>query len=89
MSLKQELKDRLLKFETLHGLYMVPLGIMGLWVLVFHFQYILHVLCALIFMYALIEGMRLIGYNPLKKAAAIAQKRLKYMHLFEDKDVTK
>ncbi len=85
MNLKQELKDRLLKFETLHGLYMVPLGLVGLWVLVAHFQYILHVLCALVFMYAVIEGCRLIGYNPIKKAAAIYHKRMQYFHLFEDK----
>lgn len=73
-------KDRFLKFETLHGIYMVPLGIVGLYVTFTHIQYIFQVIGTLIFMYAIIEGCRLIGYNPIKKAADIVEKREKYLN---------
>lgn len=81
-----DFKDRFLKFETLHGLYMVPLGVLGLYVTFTHIQYVFQVLGALIFMYSIVEGLRMIGYNPIKKAAAIVAKREKYFHLFEKPD---
>lgn len=81
-----DFKDRFLKFETLHGLYMVPIGVMGLYSTFKSQQHIFDFIGALIFGYAIIEGLRMIGYNPIKKAAAIAAKRAKYLHLFETPD---
>ena len=75
----EELKQRLLKFETLHGLYLVPLSLIGLYVTVFHLEYVLHAIAAIIFMYGLIEGLRKICYNPIKKEAMKVIAREKYI----------
>lgn len=84
LSLWQSIKDRLLKYDTLHGLYMVPLGIIGVIVTLWHLQYILHVIGALVFMYAIVEGIRKIWANPIKYAAKLSALKQKYTHLFED-----
>lgn len=85
----RDFKDRFLKFETLHGLYMVPLGMVGLYVTFKAQQHIFDVIGCLIFGYAIVEGLRLIGYNPIKKAASIVEKRAKYLKIFECDDVSK
>lgn len=79
MSLFTEMKQRLIKFETLHGLYLVPLSIIGLYVTIFHLEYVLHALAAIIFCYGLIEGLRKICYNPVKKEALKVLRRAKYI----------
>jgi hypothetical protein len=74
-----ELKQRVLKFETLHGAYLVPLSLLGLYVTVFHLEYVLHALAAIIFCYGLVEGLRKICYNPIKKEALKVINREKYI----------
>lgn len=74
-----ELKQRFVKFETLHGLYLVPLSIIGLWVTFFHLEYVLHAIAGLIFCYGLIEGLRKIFYNPVKKEALKVLRRESYI----------
>ena len=77
--LSNEIGQRLLKFETLHGLYLVPLSIIGLYVTVFHLEYVLHALAAVIFCYAFVEGLRKIFYNPVKKEALKVLQRETYI----------
>lgn len=79
MSIKNEIKQRILKFDTLHGSYLVPLSIIGIYVTIFHLEYVLHALAAIIFFYCLVEGLRLIFYNPIKKDALKVMKREKYI----------
>lgn len=74
-----DLKQRFMKFETLHGLYLVPLSIIGLWVTIFHLEYVLHALAAIVFCYGLIEGLRKIFYNPVKKEALKVVNREQYI----------
>lgn len=66
--LKQDLKERLLKFETIRGLYLVPAGILGIWVIIYHFQFILHAIGAACFGYMIVDGVRKIGVNRVKQA---------------------
>ncbi len=74
-----EFKQRLLKFDTLHGVYLVPLSLIGLWVTIFHLEYVLHALAAIIFCYGFVEGLRKICYNPIKKEALKVINREKYI----------
>lgn len=71
MSFWTDLKQRLLKWETIHGLYFIPLGIVGIWITLFHLEYVIHALAALVFLYAIVEGVYKIFHNPIKKQAAI------------------
>lgn len=88
MSLLTELKQRFVKFETLHGLYLVPLALIGLYVTLFHLEYVLHALAAIIFMYAFIEGLRKIFYNPVKKEALKVIRRNDYIAKMNPADTT-
>jgi hypothetical protein len=76
---KTELGQRLLKFEALHGLYLVPLSLAGMYVALFHLEYVLHALAAVVFTYGLVEGLRKLFYNPVKKAALEELAKQKYM----------
>lgn len=79
MSFWTDLKQRILKFETLHGLYLVPLSALGIYVTIFHLEYVLHALAAIIFCYGFVEGLRKIFYNPIKKEALKVIHREKYI----------
>lgn len=68
-----------MKFETLHGLYLVPLSLIGIYVTIFHLEYVLHAMAAVIFFYGLIEGLRKICYNPIKKEALKVLNREQYI----------
>ena len=77
--MKTELRQRLLKFETLHGAYLAPLSLVGMYVTLFHLEYVLHALAAVVFMYGFVEGLRLLCYNPVKKEALKVVEREKYI----------
>lgn len=79
MSIFTEMKQRFIKFDTLHGLYLLPLSIIGLYVAIFHLEYVLHALAAIIFSYGLVESIRLIFYNPVKKEALKVVRRDHYI----------
>jgi hypothetical protein len=64
----QDAKERFLKFETAHGIFLVPAGIITLLVCVFYTQYILHAMAFIIGGSAIIYGLYAIFHNPIKKA---------------------
>lgn len=66
-----DLKERLLKVGTLRGVYLIPLGLIGLWIVLTNFKYILHAIAALIFVAAIVEGIYQLLHNPVKKQAAL------------------
>ena len=74
-----ELCHRVFKYETLHGLYLVPLSLLGMYVTVFHLEYVLHVIAAIIFCCGLVEGLRMLFYNPIKKEALKVLRREQYI----------
>jgi len=69
----QDLKERLLKFGTVRGLILIPLGIAGLIVVLTNFKFILHALAALVFASAIVEGLYQLLHNPIKKQMAEAK----------------
>ena len=75
----QELKQRLVKFETVKGVVILTTSLVGLYVVLFQLQYILQALGALLFVQAIIEGASLITYNPIRKEAKKVIAREKYI----------
>ena len=61
-------KERFLKFQTAHGIFLVPAGILVLVVCVFYTQFILHAMAFIIGGSAVIYGLYAIFHNPIKKA---------------------
>lgn len=75
----REIEQRFLKFETLHALHMIPLSLLGMYVTIYHLEYVLHVIAAQIFTFTLVEGLRYLFYNPVKKEALKVLEREKYI----------
>ena len=67
----QDLKERFLKFGAIRGLIMIPLGTVGVIVVLTNFKYILHALAALVFVAAIVEGLYQLLHNPVKKQMAL------------------
>jgi len=79
-----EIKARFFKYDAIHGLYKIPLGLVLIYIAVvnvppqyFHldtigqlvqFRYILHLIAALIGARALFEGLHDLFHNPVKRA---------------------
>lgn len=78
MSLWTEIKDRFFKFETIHGLYWIPTGIIGLYVVLFHIEYVIEVAAVWLFIFLILEGLYKLLHNPIKKQAAINAKAQAY-----------
>ena len=78
-SICKELRQRFFKFETLHACHMIPLSLLGMYVTVYHLEYVLHVIAAQIFTFTLVEGLRYLFYNPVKKEALKVLEREKYI----------
>lgn len=74
-----ELKERFLKFEALHGLYWIPSGVAGIYTILFHMEFIFHVMGIWLCIFLILEGLYKLLYNPAKKKAAISRKADKYM----------
>lgn len=66
-----DLKERFLNFNTVRGAFLIPLALIGIWIAITSFQYILHALAAIIFVLAIVEGLYQFFHNPIKKAANI------------------
>lgn len=79
MSLWTELKDRFLKYETIHGIYWIPTGIIGIYVVIFHIEFAIEVAAIWLFLFLIIEGFYKLFHNPIKKQAAITRKTKDYM----------
>jgi hypothetical protein len=67
----QDLKERLLKWGAVRGLVLIPLGVVGIWIVMTNFKFILHALAALVFVSAIVEGLYQLFHNPIKKQAAL------------------
>lgn len=67
---KQDFKERFLNFETAKGVYMVPAGLIGCYITIFHLNYMLQAVGILGFWYVFSEGMRKIAVNRIKQKVA-------------------
>lgn len=74
-----DLKQRFLKFDTLHGLYLVPLAMWALYDLIY-FQEQLYIVQSITFVaYVTVEGLRKIFSNPVKREALKVVSRDEYI----------
>ena len=85
----QDFKDRFLKYDTLHGLYKIPLGLLLLclvftnlppWSVVFskdifQYRYLLIAIAAPFGCRYLMEGIYNLCHNPVKNAATLEVKK--------------
>lgn len=83
-----DLKERFLKFDTLHGLYKIPLGIVLIavsllhipyWQAIFELQYSIHDIALFIGVRALFEGLENLLINPVKKAVNTELLKIKHI----------
>lgn len=65
--IKRELAERVFKFETVQGLYLLPAGIVGMWITWTHLQYVIQAMGTTYFGYLIICGAWKIYYNPVKQ----------------------
>jgi len=88
MTILTELKQRVLKFETLHGLYKIPLGGVLIWVAksdipyfgaMLEIQYSIHDIALFIGLKSLVEGLHDLCHNPIKKEVVKAIECEKYI----------
>ncbi len=66
-AIKLDLRERFANFETVKGLYLLPSGLVGLWVVFYHLQFILHIFGLVCFGYMVVEGIRKIGVNRIRQ----------------------
>lgn len=88
MSFFTDLKQRFLKFDVIHGLYKIPLGIILIWcagsnlpylAAMLQIQYSIHDIAIFIGLKSLIEGLHDLFHNPVKKNAKMVMARNKYI----------
>lgn len=65
------LKERFLKFDTLHGIYKIPLGILVVYMGLFHIQWILQALAVFVGTKAVMEGLQNLFTNPVAQKLAL------------------
>ncbi len=62
-----KIKKHLLNIGNFHGHYLVPLSLVGIYITIFHLEYVLHAMAAIIFSYAFFEGIRILAVNSKKR----------------------
>lgn len=77
--MKSSFQRRIIKLDFLHGVYQVPMGMAGMYVAIYHLEYILHAIGALIFFYAMIDGIHKLCYDPVKREALKVIRRDQYI----------
>lgn len=66
-AIKMDIKERFLNFETAKGMYLVPAGLVTMFVSVYYQQYVIQSLGFLFGLYILSEGLRKIFVNRFKQ----------------------
>lgn len=64
------MKERFLNFETAKGIYLIPAGIIIIYVTLFHLQFIIQVAGVLFGWYFVSEGLRKVFVNRIKQSIA-------------------
>jgi hypothetical protein len=67
--LKQDFIERFLNFETARGIYLVPAGIVIMYLAIFHVNIVIGVTFFLGGLYAVSDGVRKIFVNRIKQKA--------------------
>jgi len=65
--IKQDIIERLLTVETAKGLYLLPAGLYGLYMVQYHQQFTYQLLLNVLFGYMVFEGVRKITVNRIKQ----------------------
>lgn len=76
---KQDFKERFLNFETAKGMYLIPAGLIGCYVSIYHVEYVIQAIGLLFSWYAVSEGLRKVWVNRVKqesKRAMMVEARL-------------
>lgn len=71
--IKMEIKERFLNFETAKGVYLVPSGIITMYITVYQQQHVITALGLLFGWYLVSEGLRKIWVNRYKQARKEAE----------------
>ncbi len=88
MNILNDIKERVMKFETIHGLYKIPLGLLMIyvawsnlpsWRSMLQINFSIHDMILFMGMKALTEGLYNFFHNPIKKQAKIDSKAAKYI----------
>lgn len=88
MTAWNDIKERMLKFDTIHGIYKIPLGLLLIyvawsnipyWSAMLEINYSIHDIALFLGLRALCEGLYNFFHNPIKKQAKIDSKAKKYM----------
>lgn len=67
---KQDFKERFLNFETAKGIYLLPAGVVVVYVSIYHIEFVIQTACTLAGLYFIYEGFRKITVNRIKEGRA-------------------
>ena len=77
-----------MKFDSIHGLYKIPLGVVLIWVAAVNIPYLaamleiqfsIHDICLIVGVKSLVEGLHDLFHNPVKKEALKVLAREEYI----------
>jgi hypothetical protein len=66
----QDVKQRFLNFETVRGIYLLPVGVIGIYITITHLQFVIQVAAIGLFGYLVIDGLRKIFVNRIQQEVA-------------------
>lgn len=68
--LKQDFKERFLNFETVKGIYLIPAGVLVVFMAMFHVSFVIQTAFGVLGALLVVEGLRKILVNRTKQAVA-------------------
>lgn len=68
--IKRDIVERFLNFETAKGIYLVPAGLLIIYVTIFYIQFILQAVFITGGVYMISEGLRKVFVNRIKQSVA-------------------
>lgn len=69
--IKMDIKERFFNYETVKGIYMLPVGLLGLYITWNYVQFILYAIGFAYFGYMTLEGSRKISVNRIKQQVVV------------------
>lgn len=69
--IKMDIKERFFNFETVKGAYLLPVGLLGLYITWNYVQFILYAIGFAYFGYMVLEGSRKISVNRIRQQVSV------------------
>lgn len=66
--LVQDIKERFLNFETVRGIYLLPAGVIGLYITWSNLQFVIQIAATAGFGYLILDGLRKVFVNRVQQA---------------------